>query len=106
MKQILIEWDPSVDEDPEFDLGSEIAQLLDDADVRVEALTEAQPGHVYHDINTIELATILAALRYWQRTSWNSRAAEVDIADKGGSINPMDDEDIDALCERLNVENE
>jgi len=50
-----------------------------------------------------ELATILAALRYWQREGWASSGAEIDISTDGGTLEPLSRAEIDALCERLNL---
>lgn len=57
-------------------------------------------------------ATILAALRYWQRHQ--ARAAECgmrsntipedDILTNGGTLKPLDGIEIDALCEEINFE--
>jgi hypothetical protein len=51
-----------------------------------------------------ELATILAALRYWDREIVASRrwASEIDIATDGGNHVPLDTAQVNALCERLN----
>ena len=48
-----------------------------------------------------ELATALAALRYWQRTGLNRDTPEDDIA-MDGCIRALTADEIDALCERLN----
>lgn len=46
--------------------------------------------------------TILAALRHWQRTS---HVMELDeIASNGGEVEPLNDHEIDDLCELLNSE--
>lgn len=53
-----------------------------------------------------ETATILAALRFWQRHEGHINRAgsyEEDIATDGGRWEPLDAESIDALCERLNL---
>lgn len=50
-----------------------------------------------------ELATVLAALRYWQREGLMSSGVEHDIADDGGIWKPLGVEEIDDLCERLNA---
>jgi hypothetical protein len=50
------------------------------------------------------LATILAALRYWQREGWISSGHEHDIASNGGTIEPLEAAEIDSLCEWLNIE--
>lgn len=53
-----------------------------------------------------ELATILAALRYWQAYGQQD-AGPVDdfndIATDGGTLEPLSADDIDALCMRLNA---
>lgn len=51
-----------------------------------------------------ELATVLAGLRYWQRLGVGEGGPEEDIATDGGSIEPLNEVEIDALCERLNTE--
>jgi hypothetical protein len=49
-----------------------------------------------------ELATVLAALRYWQRNADGS--AESPIADHFDSeVTPLTAAEIDSLCERLNL---
>lgn len=48
-----------------------------------------------------KLATVLAALRYWQRSG--IQAIEYDIASDGGTVEPLDIEEIDDLCEELNT---
>lgn len=50
-----------------------------------------------------ELATVLAALRYWQREGLMSAGHEVDIASGGGTLAPLTAGEIDTLCERLNT---
>jgi hypothetical protein len=51
------------------------------------------------------LATILAALRYWQANDRNtaSRAPEYDIASDSRQFEPLGNDEIDALCEQLNA---
>lgn len=51
--------------------------------------------------NPRAFATVLAALRYWQREGLFSDGAEQDIATDGG-IPPMSADEIDVLCEELN----
>lgn len=52
-----------------------------------------------------ELATVLAALRYWQKnlkqTTWQDKCF-LDIASDNGRLEPLDIVDIDILCELLN----
>lgn len=50
--------------------------------------------------NERELATVLAALRYWQRIGIRAACPEADIAGPDG----LWPEEIDALCERINIE--
>ena len=48
-----------------------------------------------------EIATMLAALRYWQ----NHRPSNPElheIATDGGTLAPLDSSDIDALCNKIN----
>lgn len=56
--------------------------------------------------DTRELATILAALRYWQREGASGNSVDTepehDILTDGGEIEPLTAEEIDALCERIN----
>lgn len=46
-------------------------------------------------------ATLLAALRYWQREGLMSGGHEQDIASDGGNVKPMTAEEIERLCEML-----
>lgn len=51
--------------------------------------------------NAEELATVLAALRMWQRCP--SHPADLNmIATNGDQLMPLTDAEIDELCERLN----
>ena len=59
-----------------------------------------------HTLTNRELATALAALRYWQREGVMSCGHEGSIACNGGDIEPLTGTEIDDLCERLNVEEE
>lgn len=49
-----------------------------------------------------ELATVLAALRYWQREGLWSEGHEHVIASNDGEVTPLDADAIDDLCERIN----
>lgn len=53
-------------------------------------------------LDSRQLATILAALRYWQREGFMSSGHEMDIATDGGILRPLNGAEIDLLCERLN----
>lgn len=50
-----------------------------------------------------QLATILAALRYWQRTVPQDARECSDIATNDLTLAPLNDDEIDVLCERINV---
>lgn len=50
-----------------------------------------------------ELATVLAALRHWQKVSPESAEAFEDIATDGGRFAPLSVDKIDGLCTRLNL---
>jgi hypothetical protein len=53
-----------------------------------------------------ELATVLAALRLWQQTvnrlDSDCEDGLADIATDGGAFEPLDEDEIDGLCERIN----
>lgn len=57
-----------------------------------------------------QLATTLAALRFWQKSGGGDVASHaflpqefLAIAEDGGAVIPLDDAGIDALCEALNT---
>lgn len=60
-------------------------------------------------LSPAELATVLAALRYWQAKQSGKpidieqAAMLADIASDGGEMEPLDADAIDALCERINT---
>lgn len=54
--------------------------------------------------NHRELSTVLAALRKYQSLPLFSTDPVFDIATDGGTIEPMSDEEIDELCERINTQ--
>ena len=51
-----------------------------------------------------ELATVLAALRYWQREGLMSAGHEQEIATDQGAFEALSKWEIDALCEKLNMD--
>ena len=61
---------------------------------------------MYLNVNSRELAMILAALRYWQSNNRQNakRAPEYDIATDSGTLQPLGNLEIDGLCERANCE--
>ena len=50
-----------------------------------------------------ELATVLAALRFWARTGISGTPLEHSIATEGEVLRPLNTEEVDVLCERLNT---
>ena len=57
------------------------------------------------DVDRYELATLLAALRLLQQAPALPREIE-EIATEEGDFDRIDDEQIDALCERINAVSE
>ena len=54
-------------------------------------------------MNERQLGPTLAALRHWQRdTDWELRAQN-DIATNFGDFEPLNEQEIDGLCEMLNI---
>ena len=57
--------------------------------------------------NDRETATILAALRYWQARTLPAKPERAEaieeIATDGRTLDPLDEEEIDTLCEAINV---
>lgn len=51
-----------------------------------------------------EIATILAALRYWQQNILDRGLYPENVSSHfdGGRIDPLESEEVDELCERLN----
>lgn len=54
------------------------------------------------DLTRREVATILAALRYWQSNFNEKQLADI-YADHFQSEEPLDPEEIDNLCEIINM---
>jgi hypothetical protein len=50
-----------------------------------------------------ELATVLTALRHWQKVLPENAGAYEDIATDGGRFEPLSVDEIDELCMRLNL---
>jgi len=57
-------------------------------------------------ISKRELHTILAALRTWQRATYEDQRRHDEIASSGGTVRPLSDREIDLLCERINTSGE
>jgi hypothetical protein len=58
--------------------------------------------HAPRSFSEREAATILAALRYWQREGSVTAGHERDIETDFDRLKPLGAEEIDALCERIN----
>ena len=54
-------------------------------------------------VDDAQQATILAALRFYQQSGASADAAIEDIATNGGAFEPLGIENIDALCESINL---
>lgn len=54
-------------------------------------------------LNERELGAVLAGLRTWQAMSDGAPPEIDDIADGGGAFDPLDADEIDELCERINA---
>jgi hypothetical protein len=79
--------------------GEDRPSMLDD----VRAAIEGHTATSYYHLDDAEHATVLAALRYWQREGLMSSGHEGDIATQGGTMSMMQPNEIDELCERLNT---
>lgn len=56
-------------------------------------------------MNDREHATVLAALRLWQmQRERDIPGSLMEVATDGHTLEPLTDDEIDALCERLNTE--
>jgi hypothetical protein len=104
------------------DLGPTLSDLLDDeALMKNDAVAESVAAQAAAEnpelapmFTSQELGTVLAALRYWQRKYRPEREGGanghgvndwlIDIATGGGEFATLDTTEIDALCERLNVQ--
>jgi hypothetical protein len=53
--------------------------------------------------NERQTATILAALRYWQRRGSSEAIDEQEIATDAGTVDKLNVEEIDTLCEDINI---
>ena len=65
---------------------------------------DAAPSGPAHSLDARELATVLAALRYWQREGLASSGHEHAISSNGDTFAPLTLAEVDALAERLNAE--
>lgn len=73
------------------------------ARVRSFAVIDTTNAGTRYYLDDREHATVLAALRYWQREGWRSCGHEIeDIATNGGTLEALVAAEIDGLCERLN----
>lgn len=69
-------------------------------DILPEDRTNDTDTHYDTRVEPVELDTIIAALRYWQRCTILAHRQHDPIATEHGV--PLDDEEIDRLIERLN----
>lgn len=65
-------------------------------------MTEPTEDKTDISVSVSEFNTILAALRFWQRKGNTSDLPEWDIATNGDEDEPLSDDEIDLLCERIN----
>lgn len=105
LRQQLIEYNNET-----LNSGEPDEQLADDATLEeaIDLIEESESFsredmHGVYALESVELNTILAALRFWQRKGNISGMPEWEIATNGSEEDPMSDEDIDALCESLNA---
>ncbi len=76
----------------------------DDEHIQTREINLSAVANSSAPTSEIERDTILAALRFWQRKGNSSDLPEYVIFQNGDDDRgPMDDHDIDALCERINV---
>lgn len=74
---------------------------------KVAEAKAAQAGHAGLRVNDRELATILAALRFYQDGNLQdgrqiSDEWIIEVATGGGTLKPLNADEVSALCERLN----
>ncbi len=81
------------------DLYALTAASTENADTSSEA-NDAVPGDRF---DARQLATVLAALRFWQREGLAAGGHEHDIASDGGALTPLTYDEINALCEEINT---
>lgn len=55
-------------------------------------------------LDTREVATVLAALRLRQCNDLHEYEGLMDIATNGDTVEPLSDDEIDNLCERINAQ--
>lgn len=84
-----------------FDLLGYLENELN-ADRILAGVQEIPEGTDVYAFNDREHSTILAALRYWQARGVAPVGIQ-DIATNDGAVEPLDDVEIDALCERFNM---
>ena len=63
---------------------------------------QARGSDRYYRLDEREVATVLAALRYYQANEPRSFLTMHEISTDGGRIGALGVEEIDALCERIN----
>lgn len=85
-----------------FGAATFAAHMADQAAITAEWEASSTTGAA-EPFTPRQTATILAALRLWQITpdAWK-RADHMEIATDGGTLEPLDAEEIDQLCEAIN----
>lgn len=82
-----------------------------DLAARIESMLKTTPGDTTTPtFDDRTLATVLAALRFWQNKAYVKSACEGpgkliewDIASNGGTLTELSYDEIDRLCDRLNA---
>jgi hypothetical protein len=73
-----------------------------------KSLKEAFMNQFHYDFTENEIGTLLAALRYYQHSGLGNRDNHPtwlrEIATNGEEFIPLNNEDLDRLCEKLNFE--
>jgi hypothetical protein len=90
--------------------GIEFATFSEGEYVESISIDRVRATQVYQELGKLlrgtpserETATILAALRFWQREGAASAGRERDIETDGGRFEPLSAEEVDALCECIN----
>ena len=101
-------------------IGANLANALGVPMVKVSLETPSGPEWTWDDViaslphtavadegatllDKRRVATVLAALRYWQREGLMSSGAEHEIASDGDALVPLSTSEIDTMCEDLNL---
>lgn len=81
----------------------EFSYASEDIGLALEILETIQTKQAVRVTGEREIASVLAGLRLLQQSRHNGLLPDIlDIASNGGEVVPLDDEEIDKLCEALN----